>query len=296
VGISGDGTTAVGASWLNSNPSVMHAVRVVNNGSISYLTTPTNWVGCNATGVSTTGQTIVGTCTDSGTVPSAFRYTSGGSITLVSKSPYGSSAEITAEGVSDDGNVIIGRANGYHCAKWTSSAGWTLLGQLSASDSSVARGASSNGSTIVGYDAPIVGQAFYWTQNSGILALSNPTGATDSFAYDVSPDGTVIIGLATIGGLSHAVRWNNLVPTDLGDGIARGTNANGTVVVGRTNAQVATVWDAQGTHTLSSMLGSTSDLSGWTLTNAIDVSDDGKVIVGQGIHGSFREGFIAHLP
>ncbi len=294
--ISGDGTTAVGGSWLNSSSQVTHAVRVVNNGSISYLATPSGQTACISNAVSQNGGTIVGTCTDSNDLPSAFRYASGGSVTLISKSPYGSMAQTTGEGLSDDGNVVVGRANGAHCAKWTSSGGWSLLGQLSSSDASIALGTSSNGSTIAGYDAPIVAQGFYWTQSNGILAIANVSGASDSSAWDVSPDGTVIVGAAGFSGENHAVKWKNLTPTDLGDGTAYGTNASGSVVVGATNARIATVWDTQGAHSLSSLLGGTSDLSGWTLTIAWDVSDDGKVVVGQGINGSYREGFIAHLP
>ena len=51
-----------------------------------------------------------------------------------------------------------------------------------------------------------------------------------------------------------------------------------------------------GAHTVTSLLGTTSDLTGWTLTYTTDVSDDGKVIIGTGTHGGVNEGWIAHLP
>jgi hypothetical protein len=45
----------------------------------------------------------------------------------------------------------------------------------------------------------------------------------------------------------------------------------------------AAIWDAKGgVHLVSDYL-STANLSGWTLTSATSISDDGKVVVGNGL-------------
>lgn len=58
---------------------------------------------------------------------------------------------------------------------------------------------------------------------------------------------------------------------------------------------MATVWDASGAHPISDFVDSTS-LSGWTLTEAIAVSDDGKWVTGHGQHNTVFEPWLVHLP
>ena len=60
----------------------------------------------------------------------------------------------------------------------------------------------------------------------------------------------------------------------------------------------AMVWtQATGVRTLSSMLQASGvDLTGWLLTNALDISGDGRTIVGQGIHNGSNVGYVAVIP
>ena len=60
----------------------------------------------------------------------------------------------------------------------------------------------------------------------------------------------------------------------------------------------AFVWDeANGMRSLQTMLEDGGvDMTGWTLTSATGVSDDGKTIVGYGTHNGNTEGFVAVIP
>lgn len=295
--VSGDGTTVVGYSANSAEAFALHAVRFIGNGPLNYLATPTTSDGCVAYGVNRNGQAIVGSCFVQNPMyeERAFRYSPGGAISYVSTSPLPLATSVNALGISHDGNVLVGRTSPYLGVKWTAANGWEYLGRLSPNGESVANAANQDGSVIVGYDAPSRTYGWYWTPSQGLLELPRPTGAIDSYAADVNPDGTVIVGQASISDTSHAIRWKNLVPTDIGLGSATATNADGSVIVGVNNS-IAMVWDSQGARQLSTLLGNTSDLVGWTLGHAAGISDDGKVIVGTGTHNGVSEGFVAHLP
>ncbi len=111
---------------------------------------------------------------------------------------------------------------------------------------------SRDGSTIVGYldngfFTPY--HAFRWTKAAGIADLGtlDPPNNTErqSFATDVSSDGSVVIGYSdTVGGTTwHAFRWTEGgVMEDLGSGAgptgysrALGVSADGTVIVGESD-------------------------------------------------------------
>ena len=134
-----------------------------------------------------------------------------------------------ANGVSDDGSVIVGYSTigpgGYnHAFRWTASGGMVPL-DPTANDSSnppqsLAYGVSSDGSTIVGQRNF---RAFRWSESSDFQSLGN----TASFANAASGDGSVIVGQTTNG---QAFRW-----TATG-GVALG-NARGRFVVDRDSGQ-----------------------------------------------------------
>ena len=85
---------------------------------------------------------------------------------------------------------------------------------------------------------------------------------------------------------------------------AWGVPADGSVVVGEgesaSRGVEAVIWDASnGVRSLSTVLttGYGFDLTGWTLNRARAVSDDGNVIVGEGINPAGQiEGWIATIP
>jgi uncharacterized membrane protein len=296
--VSADGTVLVGSS---SNGQVQHAIRFIGSGPLQYLPTPTGSDGCWANGVSGDGGLVIGTCNTfepAASMPGyrPFKYTPATGVTLVPPTPLAVDTSIQALAVSDDGNVLVGNTLPYLGVRWTAATGWVLLGRLSPNGENWATAANKDGSVIVGIDAPSGSMSWRWTPATGQLQLTLPGAAEDSYnVYDVTPNGTTIVGNNYAAGVPSAVRWVNGTPTTLGAGSASAVSANGSVAVGSSN-NVATVYNSTGAHTLASLLGSTSDLTGWTLSYASDVSDDGKVVVGTGTHNGATEGFVAHLP
>jgi uncharacterized membrane protein len=300
--VSADGNVVVGYSGLTGQAFTSHAVRMVGTAALQYLTTPAGSESCDAEGVSGDGGVIVGNC-DS-TMPAAglasrrpFRYTPATNIQYMNLSPLAADTDVNMQGISDDGNVIIGYILPSQAARWTAASGWTLLGKLSPAGDNIPHGVNRDGSIIVGMDAPSASIAWRWTAATGEVEMTRPGTADASFyAFDINATGTIVVGynyeFSTSS--SSVIRWTNGTPSNLGAGYGYGVSADGTVVVGE-GASGAMVWNPT-PHTLVSLLNSTTDLSGWTLQHASDVSDDGKVVVGWGQHNGKQEGFVAHLP
>lgn len=104
-------------------------------------------------------------------------------------------------------------------------------------------GISADGSIIVGYGVGTAGQfGFRWTSLTGLQTLESYQGDPGSRAYDISPDGTVIVGITRISIASErAVSWSSIDNPQLitiAEGIplneARGVSANGSTIVGAT--------------------------------------------------------------
>ena len=300
--VSADGTVVVGES-LDETNNVNHAIRLVGAGAAQFMASPIDAEGgCRAYGVSTNGALITGTCDllnpPTGTPRDRpFKYTPASGIVYVGPSPMAADTGISATGLSDDGNVLVGHTTSpYLGVRWTAATGWVLLGRLTTNGENNATGVNQNGSVIVGYDAFSLSVPWKWTAAAGEVALAQPSDATTGVSvWDVSPNGNTMIGDYYASGSSITLRWTNGAVAALGPGAGRATSADGSVVVGSNNG-VATVWNSTGAHTVASLLGTTSDLSGWTLEFANDVSDNGKVVVGNGKHNGVSEGWIAHLP
>jgi len=121
----------------------------------------------------------------------------------------------------------------------------------------------------------------------------------------VSRDGTVTVGSATNDQGSVAVSWTvgadgNVTTTVLSSSEApseaAATSRDGKVVVGYDGG--ATRWTEGRSDKIADLLGQAGvALDGWLLRVARGVSDDGRVIVGEGINGQGTpEGWVAVLP
>jgi probable HAF family extracellular repeat protein len=180
--------------------------------------------------------------------------------------PEGSSTEAMA--VSADGLVIAGTVSGDEAFIWQGGV-LTGLGDLpGGAVDSIARGISADGSTVVGASNSALGrEAYRWTAPGNMVGLGDlPGGIFFSDAWDASADGSVVVGLSLTG----------------------------------PSQSEAFVWDqANGMRNLRDVLVSDFglDLSGWSLTEARGLSDDGRTIVGHGTTPSGNtEAWMAVIP
>lgn len=152
--------------------------------------------------------------------------------------------------VSPDGIIIIGTGHvstfNYQAFKWTSNNGVQFLGTLGGSGSSNNSEGTSctpDGSVIVGRAANTSNnqRAFKWTTSNGMQDLGVLTGGSFSSAYDISEDGSVIIGFASDNsGYSKPCFWLNgsiqelytTLPTSAELGEATGISSNGNYISG----------------------------------------------------------------
>jgi probable HAF family extracellular repeat protein len=239
----------------------------------------------------------------------AFRWTSAGGLVGL-----GGGFGSDANGVSADGSVVVGNASSDTSGfpfRWTSQSGIVPLGNLGGGENSLeeANGVSADGAIVVGQSgSPSGPQAFRWTQATGMVGLGDlPGGDFFSDARAISSNGTVIVGESKSAGGSEAFRWTaaggmqglgHVQPGNSGQALA--ATADGTVIVGRD--ATAFYWtEASGMRSLAEVLineyGLGPQLAGWTLHEARDISDDGRVIIGYGTSPTGDSGgWIAVIP
>jgi uncharacterized membrane protein len=239
--------------------------------------------GTSVADVSADGSVVFGADSAGG-----FRWTSSAGIAYLPAAvqPF-SLFGVAAGAISADGSTVVGptKAPGeYRVGSWSAATGLIDTGIAAGS----AFGVSADGKIVVSYrtdpnnpSGPDV-NAFFWTNGGGAQAVA--PGYRNSIAQSISADGVYIAGTATLTshGLSFAYRWSvgtGLV--DLGyEGTAHALTADGsTVVGGRFKTGVGDVpltWDAAA-HEVD--LGLPTGLSQGV---ALDISGDGKLIVGAG--------------
>jgi uncharacterized membrane protein len=286
-----------------------------------------------AAGVSADGGVIAGTGVDSGDVSRAFRWTQSGGFTVLGTFSCSlCDPHAFGFGISRDGQVVVGSGlrrtlfgDPYvEAARWAGGGtGISALGHLPGPGSaSVAQGASSNGSVIVGESDTNDGiEAFVWTSSSGMQPLPGVPGAlAGSSATAVSADGSVIVGFANASSSDtthkQAVRWTGsgwgtleLLGTLPGGVSSRAfaVSGDGGIVVGTgknaAGEDVAFLWTAAlGMRELSQVLADDYGLDpgDWILGEARGVSDVNAAgeftVVGAGTNpAGDLEGFVAVL-
>ncbi|MFO0856535.1 MAG: hypothetical protein U0640_04155 [Phycisphaerales bacterium] len=141
----------------------------------------------------------------------------------------------------------------------------------------------SDGSMAIGTSQSQI-RGYTWSPASGIDLLPLLAGGSQSFANDLSSDGTVVVGSCSIG-VVRPVVWMQGVPQDIGtlDGFPSGTcnsvSEDGRVVVGTNSLNLSTrAWR----WTQESGLENLGSLSpGWS-ASANGVNADGSVVTGSG--------------
>lgn len=233
-----------------------------------------------------------------------------------------------AYGVSDDGNVAVGFSNGgqgLEAVRWEAG-DVEGLGRLEGGVNSSARAVSADGSVVVGQsdrEGFNVEEAFRWEDGTmeglGYLAET----AFTSWAYDVTVDGSIVVGMSQSDypdedeGGDEAFLWEAEADSMIGLGDlpggflsswAQGVSGDGSVVVGQSSTEddegnpltEAFIWtQEEGMRSLKDVLEEDYglDLTAWALQEAIAVSNDGTVIVGNGTNpDGDSEGWRAELP
>jgi probable HAF family extracellular repeat protein len=163
---------------------------------------------------------------------------------------------------------------------------------------SQARGASSDGSVVVGQSQSASGtEAFRWAASGGMVGLGQLPGGTFSQAFGVSADGSVVVGLGLAGSGFEAFRWTAAGGmVGLGDlpggsffSRADGVSADGSVVVGTSlsaSGSEAFRWTSAG-----GIVGLGDLPGGGVWSFAQGVSADGSVVVGNSDSASGPEAF-----
>lgn len=245
-----------------------------------------------ASDLSFDGQVIVGeTFMDGHT--RAFRWNTMDPIpTLLDDLPFGST-ENRALSLSGNGNVAVGQGlsgSGAEATVWRNSEDPMGLGDLANGFySSRANGVSADGVVAVGTGYSEMGrEAFRWTEAGGMQGLGHPSLGVASEAFDVSSDGSTVVGVSETFNaiLGEAFYWTEesgmvgLGDLPGGDFMSRANavSNSGDTIVGvssTTNGDVAFRWtSAAGIETLGVLPGGTN-------SSAHGVSADGNTIIGE---------------
>ncbi len=314
-GVTPDGWTVSG--WANAPGFFAKAFRWTLSGGMQDLGVPASLPWAAANSISSTGQAMAGNASNR-----LFRWTQSGG--MQNLGVYGISTLGLATGISGDGNTVVGWCNnnnfgGMAAVRWTPTSGGLQLlpalpGGLTVGNNAL--GISPDGSIIVGNSG--------WT-GSGVRAvrwLSTGTivqdlgvlpGGLSSWASDVSTDNGTIVGYSHWSGSgTRAFRWTpaggmvNLgIPFGGLESLGTAVNGNGQAVVGfytvASNVKRAMLWNTTiGTVDLTNYLnGIGANLSGYTLTTATDINQDGSAIVATGVFpatGLQRAFLIRNIP
>ena len=259
-GVSADGSTIVGqgVSTLGDEGFIWTAGSMSPIGHLAGGGTVSA-----AYAVSNDGSTVIGYSDSSSGSSEAFSWTSGGGMVPLGDLDGGSIFSI-ANAISGDGSVIVGYAeSGSSLEAFRLPSGGSMqgIGHLAGGGVlSFAWGISDDGSTIVGASDSSQGisEAFVWTNSSGIMPLGDlpdagtlpPDNDFHSSAWDVSGDGSIVVGTGTRVLNTEAFVWT----------MATGLQS----ILDIATSQGATI------------------PAGWTLLNAYGISPDGSSIVGDG--------------
>ena len=239
--------------------------------------------------------TVVGTDTFTTSLTSLpFRWTPAGGFQLL-ETPgggwVGGAAAVSADGALIAGTLQPGLFGTPRAVRWVYGA-LDVFG--SAGERSGAWDTSDDGTLIVGEIGPDAGNLRATRWLDGIeLGLDPVLGETSSTARFVSDDGRIAFGTATVGGRDVLVRWRpdgsaRAFPPPGGLSVesvnaidARGRAAVGSLTDGGPFFQadwVPFLWTAGGGYALIGELGRPQD---YDKSRAVDVSDDGRRVVGQ---------------
>jgi serine/threonine protein kinase/uncharacterized membrane protein len=276
--VSADGSTVVGHSLSGNSSPTSGSGELSGVGEAFRWRAGTGMVGLGdlpgqlflsvANGVSADGSAVAGNSSSASACHAVhrwaegFRWTSSGMTGL--GVPPAPNCVSTANGISDDGAIIVGHyrsPNGFDTTlgRWTASAGWQAI-----VDRASGWGISRDGTWLVGNRLPPGSGndvAIRWSQATGLQDLGDlPGGAVLGIALAASNAGSVVgysSSAASGAGGNEAFRWTESTGlAGLGDlpggifySIASGISVEGSIVVGMSNSVLgyeAVIWEQGG--------------------------------------------------
>lgn len=268
-------------------------------------------------GLSSDGSVLVGTgCAQTKYLAFSWTEASG----MVDLPGWDANLPFIAYGASANGRVVVGVAfsnaltQGLEAFRQVDGS-IVGLGGLDGSASSLATDVSADGSVVVGRNksgADYRWEAFIWTEANGMTGLGSLPGEFESNATAVSSDGTTVVGSTAMYSInSKGFYWtaaDGMLPLesadpDIIDGSANDVSGDGSIIVGKIRSATkgpigAFIWTKEaGMRNLVDVLAEQGvNLSGWTLIEALGVSDDGLTIVGGGTNPfGAQEAWIAEI-
>lgn len=312
IAVSADGVVVVGSSKAASGKSQAFRWSALEGMSgLGFMAGGTTSI---ALAVSADGSVVVGNGDAMSAGSAVFRWSA--STGLVHLNPLATSNLCAAGGVSGDGSVVVGTCltTGSSAFRWTESTGMVSLGQFGTGSNrtSNACAITADGAVIVGIGHPVLTGAVVWTSAGDSRILGKVSGDISAGAFAVSRDGRVIVGSSTEPSVhQRAFRWTSEAgmtaiassTASLSDSIALAVSGDGQVIVGwgtTPAGEAALIWDEQhGLRQLQAVLEMDyrTTISGWKLSRATGISDDGRIIVGFGTNPSGQsEGWVLKLP
>ena len=296
--VSADGSVVVGKGKTVNGDAAFRWTEA--GGMVGLGDLPGGTVVSKATVTSADGSVVVGE-SQSAKGLEAFRWTEAEGMVGLGGLPGGSFFFSRALSTSADGSVIVGESQspgGFQAFRWEDGT-MTGLGDLPGGFFfSQAYTISADGNVIAGQSQSANGpEAFRWTADGGMVGLGDlPGGTYFSVVYSASADGDVLAGWGQSPEGIEAFRWEDGAMIGLGDlpgsfffSVALATSSDGSAVVGYSEAEPqgyhAFLWtEADGMRDLKEVLENDYglDLTGWKLSLAYDISDDGTAIVGYG--------------
>ncbi len=311
LGVSSDGSVVVGWSRADTGCEAI----CWNNGQMKGLGDLPDGYYSRAFDVSSDGKIIAGGSL-SAPMAEALVWVDEQMISLgtLGANPNGHSSS-DAHGISADGSVVVGVSSsiiGHQAFLWKNNQ-MIGLGDLPGGNFySNANAVSGDGCTVVGTSSSYIShmEAFLWKDNQ-MVGLGNLYGeAYYSDAEDISDNGLVVVGHTGSPWGDEAFRWENGQMVGLGDlpggkfySHALGTSKDGSIVVGISvsdTAHEAFIWSyEEGIRSLKNLLENSYglDLTGWILSIAQCISDDGLTIAGFGRNPSgYYQAWKATIP
>jgi probable HAF family extracellular repeat protein len=296
-GISGDGRVVVGFAEDGAGVTMAFRLDWASDAAAVPLGVLPGGVSSQARAASYDGYAVVGD-SESMNGTRGFRWAAG-VLTDLGSWAAGDVAS-HARDISADGNVVALDSEGADSTR-------TVYRRLADGDKALllgmeeARGISADGNTLVGNRLGGSGNEAVLGDANGVEGLGALSGDTVAFARALSSDGNVAIGVSGSCGCRGFHSRDGVI--DIAEGIERAlaVNGDGSVIGGVmvaascSGGRAAVFEPGPGTRAVAcDLLPAGIIPNGWSLTSVNAISDDGRVIAGEGINPALAaEGWVA---